>query len=124
MHHIGFKPSGNVDPVAEYVAVLDDDVAEIDPDAEYDPPILGRCSIAFGHRPLHRDCAGDGFDHARELHQHAIACGFDDATVMLGDPSHPAEETDLADKLKPAWQLEQEAHAISRLALPEHERRP
>jgi hypothetical protein len=37
-----FEPSGDVDPVAEYVAVLDDDVAEIDPDAEYNPLILGR----------------------------------------------------------------------------------
>src|SRR5579864_5819731 len=35
----GFEARGNVDPIAEDVAVLDDDVADIDADAELD--VLG-----------------------------------------------------------------------------------
>jgi hypothetical protein len=44
-----------------------------------------RRPVAFGHRPLHRDRAGNGLNHARELEQHAVAGGFDDATLVLGD---------------------------------------
>ena len=80
-----FEPSGDVDPVAEYVAVLDEDVAKIDTDAEHDPLILRRCPIAFGHRPLDRDRAGNGLNNARKLDQHAIASSFDDTAPMLGD---------------------------------------
>ena len=51
-----FEPRRDVDPVAEQVVALDDDIAEIDPDPELDPPVLGnirRCAPASpaGWRP-------------------------------------------------------------------------
>ena len=45
----------------------------------------GVAGIALGHPALHRDRAGDGVDDARELDQHAVAGGLDDAAVVLGD---------------------------------------
>ena len=43
-----FEPRGDVDAVAEDVVVLDDDVAEIDADAEFDAPVLGDVVVAVG----------------------------------------------------------------------------
>ncbi len=37
----GFEAGGDVDPVAENVAVLDNNVALVDPDAEFDSTFLG-----------------------------------------------------------------------------------
>jgi len=80
-----FKTRGDVDAIAENVVVLDDDVAEIDADTEYDPLILRRCSVPLGHPALHRDRAGDGLNDARELDQDAVTGGLDDAAFVLRD---------------------------------------
>ena len=44
----GFEPGRDVDAVAKDVAVLDDDVPDIDPDAEVDAAVRRRQSVAFG----------------------------------------------------------------------------
>ena len=75
----------DVDAVAEDVAVLDDDVADVDADAEPDAPVLGHGRLALGHavsgsrpriRPHRRRC---------ELDQGAVADELDHAAVVLGD---------------------------------------
>ena len=71
-------------PSIEVVA-LDDHVAEVDADAQFDPPRLGDAGIALGHRLLHRDGAAHRVDDARKRHQHAVAGHFDDPPMMLGD---------------------------------------
>ena len=80
-----FQSGRDIHPVAVDVVALDDDVAEVDADPEYDPLFLRGPGIALGHPPLHRDRTGDGLDHARELDQDAVAGRFDDAALVLGD---------------------------------------
>src|SRR3954451_8654983 len=67
------------------VLTLDDDVAQIDPYAEYDPLILRGRDVALGHPTLHRSRAGNRLDHTCELDQKAVAGRFDNATLVLGD---------------------------------------
>src|SRR5207253_7963218 len=79
------QPSSDVDAVAVDVSAIDDHVAEIDPDPEGDPLVLGRLGIAVDHRPLNLDGAAHRIDDARKLHQHAVAGGLDNPAVMLPD---------------------------------------
>ena len=80
-----FEPRRDIDAVAEDVAVLDDDVAEIDADAELDALLRGDTGIALGHPALHRDGAAHRIDDAGEFDQQAVAGGLDDAAAVLGD---------------------------------------
>ncbi len=75
-----FEPRGDVDPVAMNVVAVDDDVAEIDPEAELDAG-LG----ALGHRRLPLGRATHRIDDAGELDEQSVAGGLDDAAVMRGD---------------------------------------
>jgi hypothetical protein len=79
------QPRGDIDAVAVDVIAIDNHVAEIDADAEDDALILGDTRIAVDHRPLDFGRAADCVDDARKFHQHAVAGGFDDASVMLSD---------------------------------------
>ena len=81
-----FKAGGDVDAVAENIAVLDDDVADVDADAELDALVLRHAGIALGHAALNGDRATHGVDDAGELDQDAVARGLDDAAGMFGDP--------------------------------------
>ena len=74
-----------IDAVAEDVAVLDDDVPDIDPDAPFDAPIGRYSGIPLGHARLHLDRAAQGIDDAGKLDQEPVAGGLDDAATMLGD---------------------------------------
>ena len=80
-----FEAGGDVHAVAVDVVILDDDVAEVDADAERDAPVLGQLSLALGDAVLDRDRAFDGIDDARELDQGAVAHQLDDAAAVLGD---------------------------------------
>ena len=80
-----FEPRRDVDAVAEDVAVLDDDVADIDADAELDAPLRRHVGVALGHPALHLDGAAHRIDDAGELDQQAVAGGLDDAAAVLGD---------------------------------------
>ena len=46
------QPCRDVDAVAVNVAAVGDHVAEIDPDAKAQAPLLGEVQIAVGHRAL------------------------------------------------------------------------
>jgi hypothetical protein len=81
----GFDPRSDVDPIAINVIGLDDDVAEIDADAQLDAAVRADTRVPFGHRLLHHDRAADRIDNAGKLHQHAVAGGLDDATAVFGD---------------------------------------
>jgi hypothetical protein len=76
---------GDVDAVAEDVAVLDHDVADIDADAEphaarrVERPVCG-CDVA-----LDVDGAFHGGEDAGELGEHAVTGGAADASAMLRD---------------------------------------
>jgi hypothetical protein len=74
-----------VDPITMNVLTLDDDVAQVDADPEYDPLVFRDRGIALGHPMLHRDRTGDRLDHAREIDQDAVAGRFDNAALVFGN---------------------------------------
>ena len=80
-----FQPRGDVDAVAENVAVLDDDVADMDADAKLDALVGEHIRVALRHSALQLDGAADGIHGANELDQNAVACTFDDSSAMFGD---------------------------------------
>ena len=59
--------------VAEDVALVDDDVAEIDAYAEGDAAVVGHRRAARDHLDLDLDDAAHGIDDAGELDQHSVA---------------------------------------------------
>jgi len=75
----------HVHPITVDVAVLDDHVAEIDSDAEFDPLLAGDIGVAIDHSVLHFDRAAHRLDRAGKLDQHPIARRLHDAPLMLGD---------------------------------------
>ena len=76
---------GDVDAVAVDIALVDDDVTDIDADAELDPAIFGNGGVALGHAALDFHGATHGIDCARKLDQRTVARGFDDAAAVFGD---------------------------------------
>ena len=79
------QPGGDIDAVAEDVAVLDHDVADIDADAEQQP-LLGRLALVrHGERVLDLHGAIQRVDDAGEFRQHAVAGGAGDPAVMESD---------------------------------------
>ena len=81
----GFDPGRDVDAVAIKVVALDDHIAEIDADAQFDAALRPDPGVPLGHRLLHLDRAAHRIDDAGKLHEHAVAGGLDDAAVVLGD---------------------------------------
>jgi hypothetical protein len=81
----GLEPGCNIDAVAQHIAVLDDDVAEIDADAELDLPFGLDIAIAARHPALDLDGAFGGIGRRHEFDQHAVAGRLDDPAVVLGD---------------------------------------
>jgi len=81
-----FQSRRDVHAVAHQVAVpLDDDIAQMNSDPEFDTPV--RCDIDVPHRnlALHLDRAAHGVHDAAELDQPTIAGGFDEATAIGDD---------------------------------------
>ena len=80
------EPGGDIDAVAHQVAVaLLDDVADVNPDAEFDSPILRHAGVALDHRVLQLDRASDRIDDAAEFNDAPVTGALDDAAVMDGD---------------------------------------
>jgi hypothetical protein len=80
---LAFEAGSDIDPVAEYVIPLDDDVAEIDANAELDRPLSSR--IALTHRPLDRNGAFDRLNDAAKLNQCPVAHHFDNSAMTRSD---------------------------------------
>ncbi len=76
---------GDVDAVAEDVAILENDVAEIDADAEFYAPVGGDVGIAPPHAVLDLDRRAHGVGDALKLDQHAVTRRLDDAAAVLVD---------------------------------------
>jgi hypothetical protein len=60
-------PRGDVDPITVNVALVDDNVADLDADAEYDPAIFRNIDITLGHPPLNVHGTPHGVDGARKF---------------------------------------------------------
>ena len=80
-----FKPGGDVDPIAENVVAVDDHVAKVYADPQFETT-LGRDRVVDGaRRTLHLDGATQRVDDAREVRQQAVAGGADDPSAMRRD---------------------------------------
>jgi hypothetical protein len=80
-----FQTRGDVDAIAKNIVVIDDDVADVNADAEFDPGILRYIGVLPGHAALDFDGATRCVHGAGEFDQHAVAGGLDDAATMPGD---------------------------------------
>jgi len=75
----------DIDRVAENIAVIPDDVANIDADPEFDAIVRCKRCIAFAHATLHVDRASHRIHDAIELGQQPVAGIFNDRPEMSGD---------------------------------------
>ena len=74
----------DVDAIAKDIAVFDNDVADIDAHAEFDPASGWHGGIAGDHFALHLDGAAHGVNDTGELDQKPVTgCLHDAATVFL-----------------------------------------
>jgi len=76
---------GDVDAVAENVAVVEDDISDVNTDAKFNSDVLRNVSVLSGHSALDFGGAPRRVYGAGEFDQHAVAGGLDDAASMLGD---------------------------------------
>ena len=76
------KAGGDVDAISENVLVIEDDVAEIDPETVGNPALYWGGGFA-APSPLDVECATDRLLRRGELAEHAVACGLDDAPAPL-----------------------------------------
>ncbi|MCY1502857.1 hypothetical protein D9M68_369650 [compost metagenome] len=81
----GLKPRGDNDAVAVKIAAFDDNIAEIDADAQKNSAVVGKALIGCCHALLNIDRTGDRIHGTGKLHQHTIAHRLDDAAVVLAD---------------------------------------
>jgi len=80
-----FEARRDIDSVAENVAVLDNDVAEVDADAEPDAPLVADHRLTLDHPALHFGGATDRIDHAWKFREEPVAGVLDNAAVVLLD---------------------------------------
>src|SRR6267143_1677184 len=80
----GFEPCGDIDAVAVDVAPVFDDIAEIDTDAELDPPLHRNGGVAHGHLALHIHRAAHCIDDAAELPSPVVLTMRPRCSLLLG----------------------------------------
>ncbi len=76
------QPSSDIDSVAKDIVVVNDDITNMDADAEFNSDILRDVGILRSHCALDFDGAAGGIDCAGEFHEHAVTCCLDDAASM------------------------------------------
>src|SRR5262249_50594208 len=67
------EPCCDIDAVAEYVALIDDDVADIDADAEFDATAGQHIGVPLGHLALDFDGTAYRVDDAGKLGKQTVA---------------------------------------------------
>src|SRR3974390_1887752 len=80
-----FEPGGNIHAIPEYVAVLDDDITDMDANAEFDALVLRHSCITFDHAALHLNGTARRIHGACELNQDTVTRSLDDTAAMLGN---------------------------------------
>src|SRR6267142_4032552 len=89
----------NIDTIAINVGCFDDDVAKIDTNPILDPMMPGQRCVTLNHVLLDDHATSHGIDRTVENRNKAVACGFDQPAVVLGnagldqaalDPLHAA----------------------------------
>jgi len=78
-----FETHRNIDPVTKDIVLFDNNITDVNADAEFDPLVLRHVDILFGHAALNFVGTSHGVDHAGELSNSAVPGILDDASVML-----------------------------------------
>jgi len=79
------QPHCDVDAVSKDIIFIDDDVADVDADAQFDLLDLRYIDILFGCAALNFDGAAYGIYDAAELDESTVPGILDDTSVMLSD---------------------------------------
>ena len=79
-----FKPRRNVHTIAEYVVILDHDIALVDSNTKFDA-VFSHVSISLGHALLPFGCAAKRIHDAGELNEKSVSGGLYQPTSVLGD---------------------------------------
>src|SRR5262249_18034806 len=75
----------HIHAIAEDVSAVENDVTDIDADAELDALVGRQILVAFAHAALNVEGATERVHDAAELDQHAVAGGLDDPPAVLGN---------------------------------------
>jgi hypothetical protein len=75
----------DVDAISKNIIVINDDVADVNADTEFDPAVRRHVGVVHGHTTLNLDGASRCIHCASEFDQHAVARGLHDATSVLDD---------------------------------------
>ena len=75
--------SGNVDAIAVDVALVDDNITDVDADAEFDAANFGNGGVALGHGTLDFHGTTGCVDRARKFHQSTVTRGLDDTAAIF-----------------------------------------
>jgi hypothetical protein len=80
-----FQSRGDIDAVAENITLLDDDIANVNADTDFNA-LFGRdVLITLRHSALRLDRTAGGIHGTAEFDQYSVASTLDDAAVVLGD---------------------------------------
>ena len=80
-----FESRRNVDAIAENITFLDDDIADVNADPDFNTALGRYVLVSLRHSPLRLDGTTRGINGAAEFNQESVAGAFDDATVVFGD---------------------------------------
>jgi hypothetical protein len=80
-----FETHGNIDPITKNIVLLDNNITNVNADAEFDPLVLRDVDILFSHAALNFVGTPHGVDHAGELSNSAVPSILDDTSAMLSD---------------------------------------
>jgi hypothetical protein len=79
------QPGGDINPIAENIITLSDNVTNMHADAKGDSLSCGQCGVWMLHDRLNFGRTSHGAHHARELGQNTVAGRFEDTPTVLGD---------------------------------------
>ena len=83
-----FETRGDIHAIAKDIVVIDDDVADVNADTEFDPLILRHGGVLPSHGALEVNRAAHCIDGAGKLHQHTVTSRLDNAASMAAISQH------------------------------------
>ena len=98
-----FQSCSDVDAIAKNVITVDDDIADVDTNAQLDTFVCGHCTVALVHTALNFERATRSLNDAGKLDQDAVAGPFDDAPPMFGNLWFPKFPPDCVDPRERAF---------------------
>src|SRR5262249_58790468 len=80
-----FELPRSISALAKNVISINNNIADINPNANLDALVRRYIRVALGHTALNIDSAAHSIDNANELHQRPISGGFNNSAAMFGD---------------------------------------